>query len=212
MKYSFYFPHDFNAHNDPKMVRLEMEGWDLFGLYWAIIEMLHEQGGFLDNDPEAISFALRANKERITKLLNFPGIFEISDGKITCQRVIRNLQDRREKSDKAKESINKRWHKDTDVLPTNYDGNTIKERKGKEIKEKSNTSHTTDDSFLQTIKKNYSHIDIDLEMKKIDGWLILHPERKKTRRFIINWLNRIEKPMAVTHGKSTGSTASQVRL
>lgn len=45
-----------------------------------------------------------------------------------------------DKSEKARISVQKRWDdkkkKDTNVLQTNYDSNTIKERKGKEIKEK----------------------------------------------------------------------------
>ena len=45
-----------------------------------------------------------------------------------------------DKSEKARISVQKRWDKkkeeNTTVLQTNYDSNTIKERKGKEIKEK----------------------------------------------------------------------------
>jgi hypothetical protein len=28
----------------------------------------------------------------------------------------------------------------------------------------------------------------------MDAWLLIKPERKKTRKFIVNWLNKIEKP------------------
>ena len=49
-----------------------------------------------------------------------------------------------DKSQKARDSIKKRWEKNkeenTNVLHSNYDSNTIKERKGKEIKEKNNTT------------------------------------------------------------------------
>lgn len=43
-KESFYFPHDNNAHNDPKLMSLFMEfGLAGIGLYWILIEILHQQ-------------------------------------------------------------------------------------------------------------------------------------------------------------------------
>lgn len=53
----------------------------------------------------------------------------------------------------------------------------------------------TTEEFVADLKKIYDYIDIDIELKKIDAWLLTHPDRKKTRRFVTNWLNRVEKPM-----------------
>ena len=54
--------------------------------------------------------------------------------------------------------------------------------------------------FLEALKTNpaYSHVDINTELGKIDAWLSAHPGRKKTRRFVVNWLNKIEKPLGAT--------------
>src|SRR3990167_9406757 len=101
-KDAHYFSHDYNAHNDPKLVKLSMQGWDLVGLYWAVIGMLHEQGGDLSNDPDTIAFALRADKERIATLINFNGLFRIKGDKFSCDRVIRNIEERKDKSEKAR--------------------------------------------------------------------------------------------------------------
>jgi len=51
--------------------------------------------------------------------------------------------------------------------------------------------------WLKTVKANmaYAHINVDLEMSKMDLWLDTHPGRKKTRRFILMWLNRIDAPV-----------------
>lgn len=51
-----------------------------------------------------------------------------------------------------------------------------------------------DDGFLESLKKTYAWVDTETELKKIDGWILAHPGRKKTRRFIINWFNKVEKP------------------
>jgi len=59
-------------------------------------------------------------------------------------------------------------------------------------------------SFLKTLKTNpqYSHIDIDSEMERIDEWLSKNPNKRKTRPFIINWLNRIEIPFEISDPRS----------
>lgn len=66
----------------------------------------------------------------------------------------------------------------------------------------------SDDDFLKTLKANtaYKHIDFAVEFAKMDAWLIVNKGRQKTRRFIVNWLNKIDKPI------NTGfSGQSQVR-
>ena len=60
-------------------------------------------------------------------------------------------------------------------------------------------STLTDAEFIEALKRNpaYTSIDIDTELAKMDAWL-LTPKghgRKKSRGFIVNWLNKIEKPM-----------------
>lgn len=55
----------------------------------------------------------------------------------------------------------------------------------------------SDQNFILSLKKNpaYKGIDIDHEFSKMDAWLSTRPGRKKTRRFIVNWLNKIDKPV-----------------
>ncbi|MCG3177021.1 MAG: hypothetical protein MOGMAGMI_01985 [Candidatus Omnitrophica bacterium] len=69
-----------------------------------------------------------------------------------------------------------------------------------EKKESRNTKKqepVTDEVWLAELKKDsiYSHINIDQEIGKMKRWLELRPARKFSRRFIINWLNKIERPI-----------------
>jgi len=52
------------------------------------------------------------------------------------------------------------------------------------------------DDFIAAIKNNpaYKGIDIDKELSKMDAWLTLPKARgrKKTKQFILNWLNKID--------------------
>lgn len=64
----------------------------------------------------------------------------------------------------------------------------------------------TEEEFLASLKASpaYAHVNVPVELSKIDTWLLAHPGRKKTRRFVVNWLNRIEAPLS-TNGTKTES-------
>jgi hypothetical protein len=53
------------------------------------------------------------------------------------------------------------------------------------------------EDFIKTLKTNpaYKGIDINRELGKMDAWLLSNPGRQKTKRFIVNWLNKIDKPI-----------------
>ena len=143
-KETFYFSHDYNARSDWKLIKVAMKhGMEWIWTYWSIVEMLYEEWWYLNiEEYERITFELRVSYELVNSLINNFWLFEKDDTKFWSNSVIDRLKQRMDKSEKARESINKRWDKkkkeNTNVLPTNYECNTIKERKGKEIKEKKN--------------------------------------------------------------------------
>jgi len=63
-------------------------------------------------------------------------------------------------------------------------------------------------NFIQSLKTNnaYSHINIDTELGKMDAWLLTRPGRQKTKRFIVNWLNKIEKPLPIEKSRPAQNT------
>jgi hypothetical protein len=77
-----------------------------------------------------------------------------------------------------------------------------KENKNKNKKENSSPRRTgatiTDQDFIETLKANqaYKHIDITNELAKMDAWLSTRHGRQKTRLFVVNWLNKIDPPVA----------------
>jgi len=138
-----YFSHDYNSRNDKKLVKLSMK-FDLctsIGAYWCIVEMLYEEGGYLLlSEYERITYELRTSENIIKYLIYDSELFENDGEKFWSNTAIDRLKMRAEKSQKAKDSIEKRWnkHKNTNVLQTINDRNTskVKESKVKEIKEK----------------------------------------------------------------------------
>ena len=133
-KDAFYFPHDSNARHDPKILKMrtpyKMEG---FGVYWATIEMMREQEGYLlPIDQESIdayaqdfnidSKLLKQFYDDCTKKYN---LFQSDGIFLWSESLIRRMAKFDEKSFQAKEAANKRWgnippqsERNTDAMPT----------------------------------------------------------------------------------------------
>lgn len=141
MKETYYFSHDYNARSDWKLIKVAMKHWmEWIWAFWCIIEMLYEEWWYLNiEEYDRITFELRVSYDIVESLINNFWLFEKDNTKFWSNSVLDRLKQRMEKSEKARESINKRWNKNkeenTTVLHSNYDSNTIKERKWKDNKE-----------------------------------------------------------------------------
>lgn len=204
IKDSYYFPHDYHARNDTKMEEMFLKyGCEGRGIFWTFIEMLYENNGFLPYDKiDFYANALRTECERIASILNDFELFK-NDGKFFwSESCLRRLEKLKEKREKARQSSFKRWKKDAKAIGSECERNARKESKVKESKvnKESNTARMRqlpDEDFIKSLKTSlaYKEIDIDRELAKMDAWLTTRPGRRKTKRFIINWLNRIDIPL-----------------
>lgn len=139
MNNTFYFPHDYDAMQDEKIKRmLRKHGMIGYGVFWAIIEMLYINANALRTDYEGIAFDFRVDTSVVKSVICDFGLFVVTDGEFKSQSVDRRLNERKEKSIKARESANYRWS-NANGLRTDCGGNAIKENKKKEIKEEINT-------------------------------------------------------------------------
>ena len=61
-KEAYYFSHDANAKDDPKILQLRMHlGWEGYGLFWGLIELLRNQPDYrMQKHYMSIAFALHA--------------------------------------------------------------------------------------------------------------------------------------------------------
>jgi hypothetical protein len=87
---------------------------------------------------------------------------------------------------------------------------TETENRGREQRTKATTplrATVVNDEFFLELKKNpaYAHIDMERENGKMDAWLALPANRNriKTRKFVLNWLNKIESPLNVAVPQET---------
>jgi hypothetical protein len=57
----------------------------------------------------------------------------------------------------------------------------------------------TDEEWMSSLKSSpeYSGINIDSEFRRASEWVSKKPDRKMSRRFFENWLDRCEKPLTI---------------
>lgn len=207
MKETFYFSHDYNARSDWKLVKVMMKHWVAWiWAYWCIIEMLYEEQWYLSiKEYDRISFELRVSYEMIQSVINDYWLFNKDDDNFWSNSVLDRLKQRMDKSEKARISVQKRWDKnkeeDTNVLRTNNDSNTIKERKGKEIKEKESKTEvvaTQPNEYQLSISylKNIDNEQIpDYAEKYQDEWIkfcYYWSEKWKTGKIRAEWEKTFE--------------------
>ena len=143
-KDAYYFSHDANAHTDEKIIDLRMNhGWEGYGIYWAIIEMLRSASEYrLNTEYNRIAFALNTNSNTIKSIIEDHNLFVIEDESFYSESLMRRMKAKDAKSNKARENALKRWGKSSEsnanASDSHSDGNANK-RKGNEKKENKDT-------------------------------------------------------------------------
>lgn len=140
-KDAYYFSHDSNARNDEKIVDLRFShGWEGYGIYWAIIEMLRDAESYqMQIDCKRIAFALQADEQIIRSVIFDFDLFVFGDEHFWSESLKRRMELRGKVSDQRRKAARKRWDNakaDANALQTECNSNAIKgkERKGKETK------------------------------------------------------------------------------
>ena len=134
------------------------------GVYWTTIEMLHEEGGYMQLDTitfTSIGAPIGCNAEFVKKVIddciNEFKLMKKTDDRFTADRVLKNLNKRKEireiRSKAGRASAESKQQKSTHVeqvlthveqMPTSVQQNSTKERKGKEKKGKREKTGTHD--------------------------------------------------------------------
>ena len=146
MKDTFYFQHDYNARNDPKLqdvlIDLGVEG---IGVFWCIIEQLYEQGGTLPiRYCKSIAFALHVDCNVVERLVNDYGLFQTDGEKMWSESVLNRLNRRSEVSEKRKLAALARWRQGIEnqrqtQSPANY-GQIADNARGMQMQSTSNAN------------------------------------------------------------------------
>lgn len=114
-----YFPHDHHARADKKIVALTRKmGMQGYGLYWCLVEMLYEEGGWLNlKDIEDIAYDVRVDTSVIESLVRDFDLFFVEGERFSSNAVLARLKVIEEKSSKAARSARARWSQSEQNAP-----------------------------------------------------------------------------------------------
>jgi len=120
-KDAYYFSHDSNASQDPKiLVMCSVYKAEGYGWYWMLVEMMREQedyrlpikGKYIIN---ALALKMYADAERLHQFIDDCvkefDLFKTDDSFIWSESLIKRMQGFDIKREKARLSALKRWHK-----------------------------------------------------------------------------------------------------
>lgn len=185
-KETFYFSHDYTARSDEKIKNLIYDfGYQGYGIYWALIEELYQNANALQTNYKRIAFDMRVDENTIKSIIEKFDLFIVENEFFGSLSVQRRLDMRNDKSNKARESAQKRWTKDANALQTQSDSNAIKESKLKESKRKGFVKPT-----IEEIKKEFQTFNAEhfFNYYESNGWMVGRNKMKDWKATIKNWI------------------------
>lgn len=212
MKEVFYFQHDYNARNDPKLQDVLIEhGAVGIGVFWCIVEQLYEQDGFLPlKSCKSIAFALHVESKIVESVVQDFGLFQNDGEKFWSNSVNARLNKRKNVSESRKLAAIKRWKStQNQQMQCTTDANAMqdiskeKKSKEKESKDISNIERENAKSAKRfcppTLQEVQSYIQekgysIDAEafiaFYESNGWMVGKNKMKDWRMAIVTWAKR----------------------
>ena len=191
-KETFYFSHDYNARNDIKIQALLVEhGAAGYGVYWIIVETLHEESGkkLKLNNLTYVAIARQASTsvEQVKAIVECCLEYELlteDDGRFYSERVLNNIGKRIEISEKRAKAgrISAEKRKKATLVEknsTSVEESSTKSNKGKERKEKeSKVKETTNTNTVYVFNFRKSLIDYGFDEVLVDEWMAIRKTKK----------------------------------
>ena len=204
MKEVYYFQHDYNPTSDPKIVCLLGEYGGLgYGVYWRIVEMLHQENEHKLPLKQyiyvAIAKQMLTDAKQIEAIIkNCVEVFELlqcDDSFFWSNRVLRNI-DKREEISKIRSEAGKKGAKvKYDVAIAKQMLTDAKQNLAKESKVKESKVNNIIDIELATllrdkIKENlptFKEPNIDSWAKEIEKMRRIDKRTEEQIRYLIEW-------------------------
>ena len=185
-KETFYFSHDYTARSDEKIKNLIYDfGYEGYGIYWSLIEELYQNANALRRQYKRIAFDMRVDEKTIKSIIENFDLFIVENEFFGSLSVQRRLDMRIDKNTKARESAQKRWTNNANALPTQCEGNAIKESKVKEIKIKGFIKPT-----IEVIKNEFPTFNAEhfYNYYESNGWMVGRNKMKDWKATVKNWM------------------------
>lgn len=216
-KDSFYFPHDSNATDDPKiMIMMGEWGLEAYGIYWIVIEHLRNQPGYRSQIAILKPLALRFNssEEKFKSIVTRYGLFQIEHDEFFSLSLIARMVPLEQKRLKMKELADKRWS-DAHAMRTHNVGNAskVKESKVKQSIEEEDypgSLITKDEIYWDKLPTRFRGVNHKEILDKWEAWYTNKFEwrKKELREMKISFESWLKDP----HGLPKQSTKNPGKL
>ena len=197
MKEVYYFQHDYNARNDPKLQDVLIEhGAAGIGVFWCIVEQLYEQDGFLPlKSCKSIAFALHVESKVVESVVQDFDLFQNDGEKFWSKSVNARLEKRKTISESRKLAAIKRWQSmQNQQTQCKTDANAMqdisKEKKSKE--KESKESNNIEREKAKTVKRFCPPTieEVFIAFYQSKDWMIGKNKMKDWRMAVVTWSKR----------------------
>lgn len=105
-KHAYHFKHDFNAHNDEKILDLRMSlGFEGYGIFWYLIEILASARNYkLETNYKRIAFSSNIQEKTLKMVIEDFDLFKIEDNYFYSPSLNERMSKLDTIKDKAKEN------------------------------------------------------------------------------------------------------------
>ena len=138
-----YFSHDSNARDDEKILAMRIDlGWEAYGLYWALIEMLRDASDYqLKANYKVLAFSLHTTVDLIQQIICNYGLFSFTEDNESffSHSLTKRMEEKEVVSKKRRASAGTRWGK-----PSTSDANA--EQDGCKCNANAMQMHNTSDA------------------------------------------------------------------
>ena len=119
-----YFKHQSNSFTDIKIIKMRSKlGIQSYGIFWALLELLfNEENKLCIDDYSVLAFTLQCDPDILKQVIEDFDLFVIEDNCFYSKRLNNHIEEINNKSNKAKESANKRWS-NANAMQTHSKGN-----------------------------------------------------------------------------------------
>ena len=180
-----------------------------YGIFWSIVESLYANDNEMPTQYDCIAYELHVDENTVKSIITDFGLFEVKESIFYSDSVARRLNERLEKSNKAKKSADERWGKYRLKLEENANAKQTQSKRkakairpqseGNAIKENNNITHTIyiqfehlklyTYEFNKLIEYGYSKEQIDFSIRAIQNYSN-NKKYKSLYQTLQNWLSK----------------------
>ena len=217
-----WFKHDSNSFIDAKLKRLRIKyGMEGYGLYWYLLECVartiepHNLTFELEEDAEVIASEIDVGRELVEDMMRFMvelGLFENSEGRITCLKMLTRSDEYTTKLlRKSSTLLTKSRQAPDKIPPIRIEENRIEQkRKEKKVTGASRfTPPTLEELKTYVNEKKYRGFDCErfIDHYTSNGWMV-GPNKMKVWKSAANNWNRNSKFSSNGQGKAPSASDS----